>query len=174
MEPAGLAAIDLAVSEFDGKHVGPLGDVTAKTPWSANILDHLINLCTADSENTQIAGSWMLKTYLDQGASLSVNQSRSIVDNLADLTSWQAQLHLAQSFSKINVPHYCANEVVSTLQTWFRSDHKFLRAWACDALWRLGQQHEDLRQTAIETLLEAETDTAASVRARARNLLKLK
>lgn len=167
-------AIDHAVASFDGTHIAPLGEVAAETPVSPGILDHLLGLCFQSDENVQIAASWLLKHYLEHGANLTDSQNAQIADGLPLLTHWQAQLHLAQSFTWIACAGDRSVAVADILKSWCTSDRKFLRAWACDALWRLSAKHDHLHQLAIDTLLAAEADPAASVRARARNLLKLK
>jgi hypothetical protein len=168
------AAIDEAVATFDGAHVAPLGAVAADMPATPSILDHLIDLCFASGENAQIAASWLLKNYLEQGAKLAKGQNVRIADGLPQVGPWQARLHFAQSFRWIDCGDSRSAETAQILSQWFQSEHKFLRAWACDAIWRLGQRYDPLRQLAIDTALAAEADPAASVRARARNLLKLK
>lgn len=172
-DPA-LAAIDRAVAAFDGTHVEPLREAADATEATPAVIDRLIDVGFGGEQNPQIAATWLLKHCLDRGFVLTDAQNGAIADGLGRLTDWQAQLHLAQSFRRLRCTDEQAARVVEVLKAWFRSDRKFLRAWACDALWQLGKRHEGVRDTAFETLLAAEADPAASVRARARNLLKMK
>ncbi|MEO1225871.1 MAG: hypothetical protein AAFX92_16760 [Pseudomonadota bacterium] len=173
-DDAAIAVIDEAIAAFDGTGVEPLREVAGKAEASPAVIDHLINVGFGNEQNPQIAATWLLKHYLDQGFALTDAQNRAIADSLNRLTDWQAQLHLAQSFGRLRCTDEQAAKVVEVLKAWFQSDRKFLRAWACDALWQLGKHHEGVRDTAFATLLAAEADPAASVRARARNLLKMK
>lgn len=173
-DDAALAAIDQAIAAFDGTHVEPLRAAAEAAEASPAVMDHLIDVGFGDEQNPQIAATWLLKHYLDQGLALTDAQNGTIAGGLSRLTDWQAQLHLAQSFRRLRCTDEQAAKVIEVLKAWFQSDRKFLRAWACDALWQLGKQHESVRDTAFATLLAAEADPAASVRARARKLLKMK
>ena len=173
-DDAAIAAIDEAIAAFDGTHVEPLREAADKAESSPAVIDRLIDVGFSGEPNPQIAATWLLKHYLEQGFDLTDAQNAAIADGLERLTGWAVQLHLAQSFRWLRCPDARAAKVADILKAWFQSDRNFLRAWACDALWQLGKQHEAVRDTAFETLLAAEADPAASVRARARNLLKMK
>ncbi|MEM7441870.1 MAG: hypothetical protein AAF414_00935 [Pseudomonadota bacterium] len=169
-----LAEIDRAIASFDGSHVAPLRDTASAIAPTKTIIGHLINRSNERDDPTQTATSWLIKHYLEQGADLTSTHNADIVGLAVKLGPWQARLHFAQSFAWLTIPNNQAATVAKILGDWFASEHKFLRAWACDALWRLGRQHQQFRQMALDIVLQAEADPAASVRARARNLLKLK
>jgi hypothetical protein len=49
---------------------------------------------------------------------------------------------------------------------------KFVRAWAYDGFFRLGQQHHSFEQEALQHLVKAQEEEAPSVRARVRKILE--
>lgn len=167
-----LEAIDQAIAAFDGKHVAPLEDFATTLERSDAALDALIGKCGSGDEAAQTAASWIVKRLLERGARPTLDVLDRFVTAMAGVDGWEARLHLAQSIQWLDPSEAQALNAAAILVRWFESDSKFLRAWACDGLWRLGARHSCLRDEARRIASLAAADPAASVRARARNLTR--
>ena len=165
-----LESIDRAIAEFDGRHVGPLERVVSDGKPSDVALAALIGKCGSGNEAMETAASWILKGYLERGAVPAPAAIDELVAAMAQISGWEARLHLAQAFQWLDPSEDQALLAAEILTRWFGSEKKFLRAWACDALWRLACKHQRLAPEARRIAALAEADPAASVRARARNL----
>jgi hypothetical protein len=82
------------------------------------------------------------------------------------VTAWQSQLHICQSISYVTVPADLSPDLERWLRPLLDAPRPFLRAWAVDAMCRV--YGASRKVTAL--LKKMETDDAASVRARVRNL----
>lgn len=116
----------------------------------------LLAACRDQNVLTARAASWVLKTSYERGAAIPYP-----ADLLARDLHWEVAVHLLQSIRHVDV------DIPPKMVEPFLSHNKtVVRAWALDAYVRLGG-------TDADTLLEkALDDPAASVRARARNLMK--
>lgn len=163
-------AIDRAIADFDGRHVAALEPVATRLQPSDSSLRDLVAKCLSGSAPEQVAASWILRRVLERGARLPPGTLDRLIAGMGRIAGWESQLHLAQSFQWLEPNEAQALNAARTLIDWFGSDKPFLRAWSCDALWRLGLRHGSLTAEARRVAALAEADPAASVRARARNL----
>lgn len=171
-DPEELEAIDRAIAGFDGRHVAVLENLASRLVPSDTVLRDLVAKCLSGDEAAQTAASWILRRLLERGAAPPPGTLDRLIAGMGRTTGWETRLHLAQSFQYLAPSEAQALTAARTLVDWFGSEKSFLRAWACDALWRLGVRHSCLREEARRIASLAENDPAASVRARARNLTR--
>lgn len=169
-DPEDLEAIDRAIADFDGRHVAALETVASRLDPSASVLRDLVAKCLSGDERQQTASSWILRRLLERGAKPPPGTLDRLIAGMGRTPGWETRLHLAQSFQWLEPSEAQALTAARVLADWFGSEKSFLRAWACDALWRLGLRHACLAAEARRIAALAEEDPAASVRARARNL----
>ncbi len=126
----------------------------------------------SDGTVDAITVTWLLKHALEQGEQLSVPLTTRLIAALRDDWAWEAELHICQSIRSMKVDPSQAR----TLAIWLRKrlvhERAFVRAWSLDALCSLAKANHRYRRSADQALSDAETDPAASVRARVRNLRK--
>ena len=159
-----------ALREFDGRALSLLGETEAWLGGDPTYVDALIQ-CARSGEGFVASGAtWLIKSALEAGLALSVEQMRAYARAIAGLGEWSAQLHACQSVRFLTI----AEQESAALAEWLRSllahDRPFLRAWSLDALGHLAGQHASLEAEFLAALEAAEDDAAASVRARARKI----
>ena len=165
-----LEAIDQAIADFDGRHVAPLENLSSRLDPSGATFRDLIAKCLGGDASARVAASWILRRLLERGAVPPPGALDRLIASMGRIEDWETRLHLAQSFQWLAPSEAQALTAARTLVDWFGSEKNFVRAWACDALWRLGLRHPCLAAEARRIAALAEEDPAASVRARARNL----
>ncbi len=135
---------------------------------SADFINVLLPLLS--DSNTQTAATWLLKQHREQHGSLAEEQLTETCQSLADLHSWQSELHVLQLLPG----HHFNEQQRSLLEPFIRnaicSDNKFVRAWAYNALHELALQFTDLQADARDIIACARRDEAPSVKARLRHL----
>ncbi|MEM9065741.1 MAG: hypothetical protein AAGB51_09665 [Planctomycetota bacterium] len=119
-----------------------------------------------------ISVSWMLKHALERGQQISTTESTLLISSLRDDWAWEAQLHICQCVRYIDTVPGVARSLASWIKKRLGHERPFVRAWALDALCALAEINPRYRRSAEQALSDAKTDSAASVRARARNLRK--
>lgn len=134
------------------------------------MLRDLVAKCLSGDEAAQVAASWILRRLLERGAMPPPGTLDRLIAGMGRVESWETRLHLAQSFQWLAPNEAQALTAARALADWFGAEKSFVRAWACDAIWRLGLRHACLEAEARRIATLAEADPAASVRARARNL----
>ncbi len=169
-DPEEPDAIDRAIAEFDGRHVAALESVSSRLEPTGAVLRDLVAKSLSGGEPMQTGASWILRRLLERGAEPLPGTLDRLIAGMGRVEGWETRLHLAQCFQWLEPNQAQALTAVRTLTEWFGSEKSFVRAWACDAVWRLGLRHACLAAEARRIAALAEVDPAASVRARARNL----
>lgn len=126
----------------------------------------------SDGSLDAITGSWMLKHALEQGEQLTVPLTTRLIAALREDWAWEAELHICQCVQYMKIDPAEARTLANWLRKRLGHDRAFVRAWSLDALCALASANPRYRRSAGEALSDAETDPAASVRARARNIKK--
>lgn len=140
--------------DWDGKRVADLraaADALEPCDYAA-----LIAGCRGKDAKIARAASWVLKAAYDAGVDIPFP-----ADVLTADPHWETALHLLQS-----VQHAPVDLPPEMVVHYLNHDKPMLRAWALDAYVRLGGPEAE------SLLVQAANDPAASVRARARNLVK--
>lgn len=162
-----------SLAEFDGRALTLLGEAEAQFGGDPDYVDALIVLAADRGGAISAGATWLLKSALEKGRTLSVPQVQRLCGQLTSLTAWDAQLHICQCLANITVPADCGDALAEWLIPLLGHKRPFVRAWALDGLYRLSAQHQEHREAFDDAIADAEQDSAASVRARARNLRRL-
>jgi hypothetical protein len=171
MEPNAIEVVR-ALDDFDGRHVDDLTALQKKTPLSPAVVGVVIEAMASPRESVQVGATWLLKAYLDDGASLSPREVERIGGRLVGLNDGFARLHVCQSVRRLVIPEPVATAFAAFVRECMVSPNTYLRAWGPDAFAHLARQHPAFEDEARRKVEGALSDTAASVRARARNTLK--
>lgn len=162
-----------ALCAYDGKAVTLLSEAQAKYGKDPSFLSEIIKFASSKKTNVSDGATWLIKSNLESGARLSAKYTRNLFKGIAQITSWQAQLHICQIFDYLDIPEDQAPILVDWLTPLLQHKRPFLRAWSMNALQHVAAQHKIFRERADAALTDAENDKAASVRARARNVRKI-
>ncbi|MEM8644715.1 MAG: hypothetical protein AAGF86_00085 [Pseudomonadota bacterium] len=157
---------------YDGKAITLLSEAAAKHGGTPAYLSELVALCSHDELPVSEGATWLLKANLENGVPLPPAQTETLLASLGKITHWPAQLHLCQMLHALTVPEKHAAAMAGWLSGLLTHKRPFLRAWSMSALQSLAAQHPAFEPEAKAALKAAKSDTAASVRARARNLDK--
>lgn len=158
--------------EFDGRHTNVLEDLASRYTPDARLLSALLKACESEDLRLQAGASWLLKRYLEQGATFTSKQSRRCCELIARVESWEPKIHLLQLLPRIRIGKGQEEALAEALRESVSHDNKLVRAWAYNGLFVLADQHEAYREEVEETLLSVSDDEAASVKARIRNIKK--
>ncbi|MEO1198959.1 MAG: hypothetical protein AAFX39_06960 [Pseudomonadota bacterium] len=164
-----MTPLEDTLRELDGTSTDPLSELGKTLGDQPAVLSGLIRLADHDAEPISDRATWLLLDLLRHDVRLTRTQTGDLVDRLAGITSWQAQLHICQSGAYLDVTAAEATIIADWLTPMLRSKRPFLRAWSMDALQHLAAHRSDMIERAEAALQAAEQDPAASVRARARH-----
>lgn len=155
------------LTEYDGRSPSILSEILVRRHGQPGFLSGLIELASDEEPSVSEGATWIIKALVEDGHTLTPQDIERLIEGLDNITAWQAQLHVCQIVCRISVPKEAALTLGRWLTALLEAPRPFLRAWAVDALCRL--QPTFLDRTAL--LRRMQTDEAASVRARVRNLL---
>ncbi len=154
------------LTTYDGRSPTILSEISVRYRDQPNFLSDLVRLAVDENPLISEGATWMLKAELEAGQVCSPQDVKRLVVGLKGVTAWQAQLHICQSIKHITVPQELALELERWLSALLDAPRPFLRAWALDAVCQLRGASPKTKAL----LAQMETDDAASVRARVRNL----
>ena len=158
------------LSAFDGKAISILSEITARHGDERNFLNNIIKLCGDNEPVIAEGASWILKAHFDAKNSISPKQTAAFVNAAISTQSWATQLHCCQIIGRLNLSKEQAARLAAWLEPLLAHKRPFVRAWSLDALTSLVRADEGLKPRARTALKNAAGDSAASVRARARNI----
>ena len=161
-----------AIAAFDGADPSVLEPLVAAFEPTADDLAGLIVLIQVGDEAARIAASWALARFLERGLPLLPAERRVIVARLASETAWQVQLNLCTAVRHLRTPPDAAAGAAASLGRLATDPHRHVRAAALDGFTALAIRFAPLAPQARACLEAAANDTAPSVRARARVLLR--
>ncbi|WDI30661.1 hypothetical protein PUV54_11915 [Hyphococcus flavus] len=163
-----------ALEAFDGKAVTLLSETAAVHSARRGYINALMLLARHQNENVSSGATWLVKDHLDNGGRLTKAQTEkfAVVCSLAN--GWQAALHLCQSIAMLSFTLDDAEKTAAFVKPLLTHKRPFLRAWSLDALCALADQHNKFNAQAEKALNAASQDPSASVKARARNIAKMR
>ncbi len=167
------AALLNRLQAFDGRAVSMLGEIAAEYGAEPAYCDALIALAAHDQAAVSSGATWLIKAALEHGEALSAAQSEALWDEIPAIRYWQAQLHICQCAAYLSFSADGAATMDRWLTPLLHHDRPFLRAWSVDALCRVAAQHPEYGHAARDAARAAAKDSAASVRARIRQLSDL-
>ena len=139
---------------------------------------HLDNGFTADtieliaSRSAESGATWLLKENFERGNMLTTEETHQLFLNLPALHQWSSKLHILQCLPYLQINSEDKARVELFIRECLLEKNKFVRAWAYNGFYLLGQQHQEYQQEASKLLEVALEIEAPSVKARIRNLLK--
>lgn len=161
------------LSGFDGVHTDMLEATATSLKPDSDTLEALCELALSDEGRLQSAATWLLKRYLESGsATPNLEQSEALLLVLQRDSHWEAKLHVLQMLDQLTLGAGAAPKLWDVLQKQAGQQNKLLRAWSVHGLAVIADQCPEYRELALASLLRAEADEAASVRARIRRLRK--
>ncbi len=165
-------ALSQALSDFDGKSTAPLEQFAAEYRADASLIADLCVFAASDDSKLQASATWLLKRLGVTGAQLSSSQTETLLRLLLQDTSWLSRIHVLQMMNSLVAPDELVPPLLAALTEQAAGANTFIRAWSVHGAVALADQHPAHRDLALDLLLTAERDEAASVRARIRRLRK--
>ncbi|WP_371224356.1 hypothetical protein [Roseovarius sp. 2305UL8-3] len=169
-----MSQLETYLREFDGVAVSALSEARVAFRDAEGYLDEVIALCGHEEQLLSQGATWILKAELEDGAKLSPQQVSRVMAVLQKVTAWQAALHLCQCLDRLDLDPNQAQATIAWASSYSGHPRPFLRAWSLHVQVMLGCRVKTAWPHVRTVLEEAEHDTAASVRARARKLRALK
>ena len=158
------------ILSWDGKSSAAITQVYEAHASSRGFLGRLVSL-SGDAE-CEVGATWLVKHHIEAGASMNQDQADKWYALAPNLSHWGAKLHLLQCMPVVAVPKGRAAKIEKWLSACLTSEKKFVRAWALSGYADLARAHPKYHDQAMDMLEDArENDPAASVRARARQVL---
>lgn len=156
-----------AILAFDGRHVGLLKD--AANSFQPEEAEPLVALCESDRRDTRIAATWIVKALCARDVACVLDMTR-VFRRLEVETDWEPLLHLLQSVQYVPGSAATRRQAIERHLT-----HKktLVRVWALDALVSVALETGEGVTQARSQVQRALKSDKASLRARARHLLKL-
>lgn len=159
-----------ALRAYDGKATSALSEARARFGGNAGFLGELAELSASQEGFVSDGATWLIKTCAESGVRPGPVETASIVARLDAVPTWQAALHLCQTAEFLVFTPDQARRFADWAARFLDHDRPFLRAWSVTALYHAARGAPDLAPRAEAALVRAETDGAASVRARARKI----
>ncbi|MEZ6095409.1 MAG: hypothetical protein R3C03_14465 [Pirellulaceae bacterium] len=125
----------------------------------------LLAIAQHDDERLQVAATWILKQWSDQGVPLVESCIDELVPILGNASHWEVQLHLLQILAEQKIPAGVTRALKKILDRLIVNGNKLVRAWTYGAFAALADQHPTHRKPVLAILNEAINEQAASVRA---------
>lgn len=158
-----------ALHDFTGSEISLLSEARVRLHKEDAFIAATASLLTEEDDLLQRAGGWLLLETVRAGEHSAGTVLSLIAKDVMQLSDWQAVLTILQMFDELDVPVTGADDLAGFATGYLTHKRPFLRAWSMNALCRLSHHHPHLLPAARTAHNAAISDSAASVRARARN-----
>ncbi len=158
------------LASFDGKHTDVLERILSRHDRTNSFIRSLVLLISDPQLNTQTGATWLLKRLAEEHVQFRKDHLIALFGSLSELRHWLAKLHVCQMLPYLPIPKESKGSLIWFLERNLDDENKFLRAWSYNGFYELARQHSKHTDYAIEQLERGETDKAASVKARIRNI----
>ncbi len=166
------SALELALLDYDGKHADILKELRDQFVPNASVLRQTVRLAGHDNVLIAQGATWLLWTWLTNGARLTPHIVAELAEVLPGLTDKWVLLHLVRCVPLVTVEAPHADAFARFLQRCCEGELPFLRAWAVDSLHRLSLDHAKFAAVARRRMEAAAVDPAPSVRKRLEKILQ--
>src|SRR3984893_3953700 len=160
------------LKQFDGKHTDVLEGILSRHRPTNSFIRALVILVADKEPKIQTAATWLLKRLAENEVQFKAEHLMALFGSLSELTHWISKLHVCQMLQYVAIPKDSDRTVALFLERNLRDENKYLRAWSYNGFYELARRHEKYIAYALEQLERGETDKAASVKARIRNIRK--
>lgn len=157
-------------AEWDGKSAEGIKAIFSKYHRGDQFADNLIEMLEFPA--AQKGASWMLKAFLEDDGWLTAGQTEKLFLTLSNLDHWETDLHILQSLPFLDFGDSTKKELEAFLRQNLKAKNKFVRAWAYNGFYLLGQAFPEFAEEAEALLIDAMATEAPSVKARIRNIKK--
>ena len=161
-----------SLRQFDGKRTDALEHLNSRLPRNDDTVRQLLAIAEHDDARLQVAATWILKKWLDDGTPPVEKSAETIVQLLKSAACWEARLHLLQMLVALRIPARSITVLVQQMPDLLADDNKFVRAWALSVFAQIADQREEFRPDVNLRIDAAGNDDAASVLARVRQIQK--
>lgn len=158
------------IQNWDGKSTDVVIGIYEDNHDDPQFINTLLSFC--QSVDCQVAATWLLKHWIDNGNLFSTKQSAQICRLLPALQSWEGKLHLLQCFAHLKISSDNLKKVEHFVRDCLQHKNKFVRAWAYNGFYELAKQYPHFQDEAKQFFDLAMEDEAPSVKARIRAILK--
>jgi hypothetical protein len=161
-----------SLAAWDGKNTRPLLDLYEAFEHTRDWLGALVQLsCEQDCER---GATWLLKHYLESGASLPADLTDEHLCHLAPLSHWEARMHVLQYLDRLKLTDTVKTPLHIFIKEAIASDAKLIRAWGYYGFAVLARQFPEFQSEARANLIKAgQIETAGSIKVRLRKALEL-
>ena len=160
------------LESFDGKHTDVLERILSRHRPTNSLIEGLVLLVADQEPNIQTGATWLLKRLAEKHVQFKQAHLIALFGSLSELTHWLSKLQVCQMLPYLMIPKESESSLIWFLERNLYDENKFLRAWSYNGFYELARQHNEYIDYAIEQLERGETDKAASVKARIRNIQK--
>lgn len=155
---------------LDSPDAAALEDLLSRHPATHSLVRRLVAL--VGDETVQEQATWMLKRLAENHVNLKTSHLIALFGSASELSTWLSKLHVCQMLQHVVIPEESTGSVAWMLERNLMDENRFLRAWSYNGFYELAKQHPKYIDYAMEQLERAETEQAASVKARIRNIRK--
>jgi len=157
---------------FDGRHTDVVERILSRQRRTSSLIKDLVLLVADEEQKIQTGATWLLKRLAENHVPFKTEHLIALFGSLSELTYWISKLHVCQMLQYVVIPKESERSITWFLERNLYDENKFLRAWSYDGFCQLARQHPEYIDYAMEQMERGDTDKAASVRARIRNIRK--
>ena len=156
---------------WDGIHMDYLTSIYNSFHEQSDFFDHLISL-TSEQPQLQEGTTWLIKHHYDEKKELSKDQLDELLNSVAGLKHWAANLHVLQILPHIEIKSENYIIIDDFVRRSWNSDNKFVRAWSYQGLLELYKFQPSNKPELMALCEKAMINESASIKVKVRNLIK--
>ena len=132
----------------------------------------IVALSNHDRANIAARAIWIVRKLSETSAELLSKYKPILLNDLTQSPFWEVKAELCHIIPKLKLDYEEIKGAIAFFKNNLNGKSKIVKAWSLDALYELSKIEPKIGPEVLKLLQMALEDEAASVRARARNILK--
>lgn len=151
-----------------------LNEIVKQASEHPSLILDVLKFASHNKTNVAARAIWVIRKISDSAPNLLTEYKQQILNVLPEPLIWEAKAELCHIIPQLALTQEDAQIAIAFFESCQGDKSKIVRAWSLNGLYELSKSMPSLTPKVSELLKQALQSDAASIRARARNILKEK
>ena len=167
-----MASLENLLANGKRNQTDDLEEYVAHAIENNRLVAEIVALSKHNKANIAARAIWIVRKLSETSAELLSKYKPILLNDLTQSPFWEVKAELCHIIPRLKLDFEEIKEAIAFFKNNLDDESKIVKAWSLDALYELSKIEAKIGPEVLKLLNIALEDEAASVRARARNILK--
>ncbi len=167
-----MASLENILANGKRNQADDLQEFVAQAIENNRLVAEIVALSNHNSANIAARAIWIVRKLTETSPELLSKYKPILLHDLTQSPFWEVKAELCHIIPRLKLDYKEIKGAIAFFKNNLNDKSKIVKAWSLDALYELSKIEAKIGPEVLKLLQSALEDEAASVRARARNILK--